>query len=231
MEDAMNYEEARRMDEQCLGKEIGAVNLSDLSESLLPGERTDTVKVKISRENLSRSLVYFLVNREKYASILEEVPHRDLLDLSLIYKVVIDLKDCRMDGPVFTNEMAEQMELTEEDLFRFASRNTPMKLPPVLTQVDDDLFFVISNINSVAGAAAILYRGVLDILAARWCADLYLLPSSVHEILAVPVGNRDPEELRDMVTSINAVAVEEKDWLSDHVYYYDRKAHSMHIAA
>lgn len=227
----MNYEKARRTNEQSLGEENRTVSLSDLSESLLPGERIEEITFKISGEKLSNSLVYFLVNREKYASVLKDIPHRDLLDLSLVYKVVIDLEDCRMDGPVFTNEMAEEMNLTEEDLFRFASRNTPLKLPPVLTEVDDDLFYIISNINSVAGAAAMLYDGVLDMLAARLDADFYVLPSSIHEVLAVPAGNHDAKELLDMVTGINEVLVEEKDWLSDHIYYYNRKLCSLYVAA
>lgn len=49
----------------------------------------------------------------------------------------------------------------------------------------------------------------------------YLLPSSIHEVLSVPANEFEIEELKKMVTEINAAVVEAKDVLSNQVYYYN----------
>ena len=55
--------------------------------------------------------------------------------------------------------------------------------------------------------------------------DYYVLPSSRHEILAVPVS-RAPElpDLKDLVHMVNQTEVQERDWLSDDVYYFDGRS-------
>ena len=51
-----------------------------------------------------------------------------------------------------------------------------------------------------------------------------MLPSSRHEVLAVPVS-RAPElpDLKELVRTVNLTEVKERDRLSDEVYYYDGK--------
>ena len=54
--------------------------------------------------------------------------------------------------------------------------------------------------------------------------ELFLLPSSLHEILAVPNhGQFTFQELLDMVTEINGAVVAPQDILSDNVYHFDAR--------
>ena len=44
--------------------------------------------------------------------------------------------------------------------------------------------------------------------------DLYVLPSSIHEIILMPAdGNADKDYLKKMVETINEGCVERKEWL------------------
>ena len=53
------------------------------------------------------------------------------------------------------------------------------------------------------------------------CKNYYVFPSSTHEVIfRIDYGVDTPEELRQMVREINQIAVLEKDFLSDNVYYY-----------
>ena len=52
--------------------------------------------------------------------------------------------------------------------------------------------------------------------------NFYILPSSIHEIIAVPAsGGFEIAMLYSMVKEVNSTAVSEEDFLSDIVYFYD----------
>lgn len=80
------------------------------------------------------------------------------------------------------------------------------------------------------GASAILYEDKLHELAEMMETDLYLLPSSVHECIAVSVDMGTPEELAEMVQSVNMNEVELKDRLSNNVYHYDKDLRELTMA-
>ena len=54
--------------------------------------------------------------------------------------------------------------------------------------------------------------------------DLYILPSSTHEVLLLPHEKKiEAEELAYMIQSINSENVPREEWLSDHAYFYRRE--------
>lgn len=51
-------------------------------------------------------------------------------------------------------------------------------------------------------------------------SDLYILPSSIHEIIVLPVDFRDDVTgLKDMVNTVNQTQVLPEEFLSDSVYF------------
>ncbi|MCQ2512950.1 MAG: DUF5688 family protein, partial [Lachnospiraceae bacterium] len=55
-------------------------------------------------------------------------------------------------------------------------------------------------------------------------ADLYIIPSTVHEIILVPAKpNVSREELDQIIHSINKEEIKPQDVLSDHSYFYSRE--------
>lgn len=105
----------------------------------------------------------------------------------------------------WTEELAEQMM---NDL-----ENTKMPM------------YVLTNKQKMYGAACILYPGVLKEFAEKIQQDLYILPSSVHEVILVPADAEvDQEALREIVTEINRTQVAEDEVLADSVYFYSRRS-------
>lgn len=91
--------------------------------------------------------------------------------------------------------------------------------------------YVLTNQRGIYGAAAMLYPELLKDFAERQKTDLVILPSSVHEVLLVPVrGSLDFAWFRCMVRSINRSEVPPEDWLSDQVYVYRRREGRVKIA-
>lgn len=59
-------------------------------------------------------------------------------------------------------------------------------------------------------------------LARKEKKSLYILPSSVHEVILLPDnGEESPEELRRMIREVNREHVAPEEVLSDNLYYFD----------
>lgn len=95
----------------------------------------------------------------------------------------------------------------------------------IANTIDDSPMYIITNKHKVNGAATILYEqnNPLRILAERLGDDLMILPSSKHEVIAIPSAESiDPVDARTIVTEINATELSANDVLSDSVYLYHR---------
>ena len=81
---------------------------------------------------------------------------------------------------------------------------------------------VVTNDVGVNGAAVVFYPGMLEKMAEINGGDVFILPSSVHEMIIVPdKGNFTPEYLTNTVADINATQVEPWDRLTNEAYHYD----------
>lgn len=88
--------------------------------------------------------------------------------------------------------------------------------------------FALSNSRCFHGAACMLYPGILAQIAAGFGTDLYLIPSSIHEVLVVP---RFPQAhqwvLTEILQEVNKESVLPTEILGAHLYYYDGTAHRL----
>lgn len=84
--------------------------------------------------------------------------------------------------------------------------------------------YVLSNQKGIHGASCLLYPNGVKKLANYLNSDLYILPSSIHEVILVPwASNLSVEMLNSMVQDINQTQVPEEEILSNHIYYYSRE--------
>ena len=84
--------------------------------------------------------------------------------------------------------------------------------------------YVLSNKTGLNGASAMLYNGLIEQFAEKVNSNLYILPSSIHEVILMPYNEEyEIEELKKMVKEINSTQVPKGDVLSDSVYIYQRK--------
>ena len=83
--------------------------------------------------------------------------------------------------------------------------------------------YILTNPQRMNGAACITYPGVLREFAREHQTDVYIIPSSIHEVILVLGIQWDTEELNQMVRQVNEEDVDAVDVLSDHVYLYRQK--------
>ncbi len=89
----------------------------------------------------------------------------------------------------------------------------------------ENILYVLTNGENYYGACVMLYKNVLNKFAHQMNKNFYILPSSVHEVLLLPVEDKEDEEtdeLKNMVRMVNDTQVELEERLSYNVYYYNR---------
>ena len=83
---------------------------------------------------------------------------------------------------------------------------------------------IATNESGIQGATVLLYENLIQNLAEKYNSNLYILPSSIHEIIVIP-GNDDKNlsDLTAMVEDINKKHVSREEILADTAFYYDRE--------
>lgn len=224
--------------------------LSDIIQEILHIWETQVQKIKDQTldfrfEALKDQIVYRLIHYEKNRELLEGIPYIPLLDLAVTFHVAMIREQEEVGMFRIEQNHLDTWGVTLAEVMRLAIENTPrlfpqkiypleelVGLPPdILEGMSDTLIpmYVISNKNGINGASAILYPAVLPELAEDLQANLYLLPSSIHEFIAIPFQREyDINRLREVVREVNRYQVPEEEYLSDEVYYYDRKRAILH---
>lgn len=180
-----------------------------------------------------------LINRERNISRLGKMPHRDFLDLAIIYYIPVKIggREGGQASITVLNEHSAHWTVDGDTLHALAVANTERLFPAVLQSIDDIIregcpvavpfpelgMYVIRNEGSSGGAAAMLNSGILRQFAEK-LGDYYIFPSSIHEVILHPVKMRGlflgKEEVCTMVREINNSQVAPEEVLSDNVYYY-----------
>ena len=94
------------------------------------------------------------------------------------------------------------------------------------------IMLIASNAIQIFGASVMLYPDMLQKVANTLNKDLYILPSSIHELILLPdMGFHSTQDLLAMVKEVNRTQVAAEDFLADAVYYYDRKKRQTEVVA
>lgn len=227
-------------------------NAADALDRVFKEEPVPPLDMRKAKDNI----IFQLVNTVQNEDMLKKMPHREFQDLSIIYRWVVNVENKGIASVVVHNGLAKELGMDEEQLFKAAAENTRRILPPVVQSMNEvmrDMFvadgmpkeladlmigeqepemtmWVISNERKIDGAASMLYEDKLHSLAERVGTDLYILPSSVHEVIAVSVEMGEPEELARMVSEVNMDQVDLSERLSNQVYHYDKDLRKITLA-
>ncbi len=165
---------------------------------------------------------------------LETVPHKRHEDLAFIYRVMAGRDENGILSIVLTNTNTKGLDIPLDTLHEKALANTEKFFPVKIMNLAEMLpigevldnrsdLLMITNEGQSLGAAAAFYPGVLEHISEAMGGSIFLLPSSVHEFMAVADnGNHDVKWLRGMVKEANQCVVKAEDRLTDSVYRFRR---------
>ena len=207
-------------------------------------------------EHCKDRICFKLVNAERNSGLLASAPHRIVCgDLAVIYYVLVKHDRDGMASVILRNDLYSMWEKTEEEIFGVAMHNTQRMLRGSVQSIQSVLMdiigrmdgcnsefydmavsediipmYVCTNADKVNGAATMLYEGLLKEFSEKTGDDFYILPSSINEVLLVPMSaGTDPECLKAMVHAVNCQEVPAEEVLSDSVYVYRRITDSIEM--
>ena len=204
-------------------------------------------------------ITYRLVNYQKNTKLLKEIPHIRFLDLAIIFYCLVGQTDDGIASLRITNQMIEEWNIKSRELYLAAVENMPRLFPACIRPIQELLYemiektpvpglslsegfsacpstedisssmYVMTSKNGINGAGTLLYPMVLQEFASSIQSDLYVLPSSIHEVILVPVtasSSSSQEDLSVMVQEINQSHVAAEEILSDHAYLFHWKTNA-----
>lgn len=198
----------------------------------------------MKKENIK----YQLLNYERNDKMLSRVPHIRYLDLAIVFYCELEEVGERGYG-ILTKKGMEALHMSVEELEALAAQNTPRALPFRLETLEEIVarlellprelvrkdrpflpMYVLSNERRMFGSACILYPGLLHRISSYFGADLYILPSSIHECILMPANCGHPlDKLQAIVRDVNRSQVPEEEILSDSVYFYEKSGDSIRL--
>lgn len=192
-------------------------------------------------EKVKDRICYRLVGITENRKLFEDIPYVEFLDMAVCFfyaysgevlgegSILIHNSHMEMWG----TGVAELMSLAKENTSRlFPGRCYTMEevLEELIGEEEREASFsgrvpmkVLTNDKRMHGAVCMIYQGMLDSIAEELGSSLYILPSSIHEVILLAEEEAaDPEELKEMIIQVNRTQVAPEEVLSDSLYRYDR---------
>ena len=199
---------------------------------------------EMSWEEAKGEIVFWLVNRKRNKMLLKTTRVLNCGDMALVCGLHWKEGNERR-FVLITQEQMSWWRVPIREMLAEAEQNMIQRFPAVKRPLEEVLqeaakmvgqtwekegtglgrkLILLTNREGYLGASAMLYDGVLKELADAMGSDLFILPSSIHEVLALPDdGEVDWKELEEIVQTINQTEVEDREVLSDTVYCYCRE--------
>ena len=194
-------------------------------------------------EKAKRNLYLKAVNANKNADLLKEVPHLRFLDLALLPYLQLEQSPFGNATTLIREGMLSYWNVAKEELLADASANMQRCMGYTLTPIldilqdhikeeaeevqteEDPMMYVLFLPGLNYSAVLMTMDHIMAQVAEELNADLYVLPSSIHEVIIIPAADMlCLSKLTDLVKSVNETTVSSEEILSDHAYFYKRGA-------
>ena len=187
-----------------------------------------------------RRLAVLVFDTERESDRLRGVLYRDYENLAIVPVIYMEVSDSRRTCVKICSMWANFWQVSPDDLISEAIRNAPHVIPPSFGSINSfigevignaadpdgcdigpDMYYL-TNVNNAYGASAVFYPHLMEAISVKLGADLFVLPSSVHETIIMPDSGENPQYLLSIVTQINEEFVRCEDVLCSGVFYYRR---------
>lgn len=197
-------------------------------------------------------LIVCAMNEEANSEMLEDIPHESVLDIAIIARVEVTSDENGIGTVKVNDELLEAYGVTKEELFEQAWANMRVMHPmeckdmiDVIQHIDPNVpdeikammdehrgeMYVVQTDNKLHGAPYGFDKQSLNSICDQiGSQNIYVLPSSVNEVIVIPEGKvDDPERLTDIVGQVNDESVPADEILSDNAYFYNSQTEELSI--
>lgn len=197
-------------------------------------------------EKIRKRLFAKLINSESNKILLEGVPSRGFLDLSIVVYCNVSMAKGIEGTFLITNALLEKWDIDKERMIEDAICNTRVAHNTHIInmyehlkksyefQNDDCEFdiedigfdngmFILSNESFHFGAIGMIYEDILKEFCRKHNSNVLIIPSSIHEVILIPCGEDKYDEINNIISAVNLNELQPEDVLSNHGYFYDRQ--------
>ena len=190
----------------------------------------------IDHDFIAENVYLTVMNADRNRDYLTGIPHppppppppppRAKISEEASFAVVNDM----MDSYGFSRQELLKTAHANMELQEFSCRDLTSVLfgfgiPGMPVADPSSGIYVLTNASGIDGAAAILSDNAMKSAREMIGEDFFILPSSRHEVLLVPRSmEMSVGDLTAMVRDVNRSVVDEKDFLSDHIYRYNSRS-------
>lgn len=199
----------------------------------------------------AKDKIYFrLINAENNKKFLSGHPYKMYGDLSLVFCVKTGDADKDAESfAIITNAMMKNYGTNVNELYHLAKGNMQRDYAVTVKNIVQVLYdnavkngdtdeinlynnlkpidmYVISNYKNFWGGTTLTDRDALNRCAEILGDEIFIMPSSVHELIAVK-GELNLQKLQGMVCNANKYAVRQEEFLSNEVYHFNAKKQTL----
>ena len=201
--------------------------------------------------DIKERVIYKLINTERNKELLEDIPHIEFMDLSIVFQCLVSQDELGLSSILIHNSHLKLWGVSAKELYEVAKENTPRLLPHEIKNMKEVLcdiiqeehpdhsvpdncmmnisnsfpIYVLSNRHKVEGAACILYPHVLHDFSDTIKSSFYIIPSAIHEVLILPTETTEEStKILTMIREVNDTQVNVEEVLSYSLYFYDKEA-------
>ena len=171
---------------------------------------------------------------------LQDKPYFRIMDLAVTYYIEFVMRNGTICKATLTDDVFENWNIPADVLHNTAVTNTFTKKDPKIVPIanaipsaslstiasQDELnsLLVISNDSTMFGAINMFNMEILNNAAFLLCAkEIYIIPSSIHEIIVCAKDDMDSEQLKSIIKEVNESFVREDEILSNNLYLFNRE--------
>ena len=201
-----------------------------------------------SKNKIRERIQLYLINHDRNEKLLKEVPHREFLDLAVVYRLLtIDEEDENLE--TISRQKLDELGMTEEELYQAAMENMKSDVKiltfgnanNVINAANEileislvDSIACVSNSETYKGSGMMLNTELMSAFAEHFESDVLILPSSIHELMVV-MYTGDIEQIKYLKQAVEYAnrtpdLLLPNDFLSDNVYFFSQKTQEITIA-
>lgn len=213
----------------------------------------------MGKEDALKHACFRVVNTKKNQGILKGSLHEEIkgTDLSIQYRLEIPGNCQAQQSTAATESLLGRFQVTEGE-FKAAAKANQKALelttgyvdkkgfhtgpiipsgkwdtPVTITESPDATIFT-ATAGSTDSAYLVAFPEFLEFMARSLNANLYVIPSSVHELFFIPYDETKDRESQDILATSslyegNRQTIEPDEFLSDNAYFYDKDTKTLEM--
>ena len=179
-----------------------------------------------------------LVNRDDNRDYLADKAFKPLANLAVVYQIDVGEHNDSMATITISEGILHNWNRNIDELHDIAVVNMKRDRQSVFLGMSEvlqelmggaassltgsaEMMWILTNQRKYLGASAVLDDEIMERVCKQFDNRLYIIPSSIHELIIVPSDGMDPNQLLEIIASVNGTEVQPEDKLSGDLYVYD----------